>query len=174
MNEFVKVYEHEGRYYISGFDYVKLMNVEMGIDSQMGYYLIDNSILEKMRDGNYRIQEEKMQDHQIIKIQQDYRDKYGDTLQRMRNFSYDDLLSWKKNLDKYRDMEDFDPQIYTMLEEEIKKRTEAIDTKEEVLYKMLAYLDELKDEYGEELVAECIPKLPGEWKKSQESNKVHK
>ena len=156
----LRVFTHEGKEYIRGFDYMRLKNVNMGVDSQFGYYELTDELKAIIKENNLNVLYQELDRSELFSIRSEYYDELGDTLIRIKRADLNDLYSWKKSMDEIRGEELFNEQTYNLVLEEIKKRESEENVKREVLSQMVGYLRSLYGKYGKDVVLDCIKKLP--------------
>lgn len=156
---YLTIYEWDNKKYISGFDYAELKSINMGIDSKMGYYEIDDEIRGIINEKHLEIKNIKLNEKEIFRIRNEYFDEMGDVKSRIKRASLSDLNSWKKSSENLLGTELYNEVVYNMILKEINERDSINKEKEEVMDRMLIYMDILKEEFGKDLIMECLSEL---------------
>ena len=163
--EKIVLYKWNGENYISGYDYVKVdKNISMGVNSLMGFYKVNNSLESKIKDS-FDVEEEAMSLGFSRRIREEYYDDLGDTIIRMRRSHYHDLLIWKKSMEEVMGTPLFDFVKYDLLCKEIERREKEDVLKNDLLDKLMVYINSLREEYDDDIVKDVINKIPEEMKR---------
>lgn len=152
MEKKIIIFNYGKKKYISGYDLALINNLDMGIDSKLGYYEINDSLLDKIAKDGYQIEYKEMNSKESFKIRKEYFDEHGDRLYRIKNSSLSYLIEWKEDMEKYHDQEVFNKEDYDELVNEIEKRKEKKESDDKLRRKFLPVLKVLTDELGKDLV----------------------
>ena len=156
MEKVLNVYNYQNGKYIGGYDLEFIKNINMGMDSKICFYKVDDSIIDEFVKLGFEIQYQSMDLSRVARIRSEYHDEMGDSLYRMKIIDYNDLLFWKKNMEERVNTPLFNPQLYHALCSEIEKREQAKLNKDEAMNKIMLFIEALKKQYGEDVIDECL------------------
>lgn len=169
------VYTNDNKYYLRGFDYADLFNLDMGIDYKIRYYEVDmHKIKALVKKDNIMYLD--MNREQKALIAKEYYNEEEARLKRIREASDHDLGEWRLQI-MYGIANGYaDSSLLVDVDKEIEKRKQLKGSNDELRRNLLEPLKSLTDElkkanFNKDLIGEQIEILKNIYEMSLEKEK---